>query len=131
MPRSLLKYIILLLFFSIGCNNKQNNVRILESARFGGVTINVVESIEDIKNLKKYPYSDDSIYYALAFYDPLERTIWVPKNDINDENGKVMPNLFLLGHEIWHVIEPGYHSKTNSDYSIPNLPGFKLEYSLY
>ena len=122
--RSLILAVIIALTGCIAKHKSDDNI--IRSVEIKGVTVNIVDSIAEVKMANNYPYPDDSIYYALAFYDPVDNVIWVPKNEIEDENGKIMPNLFLLGHEMWHVAEPGYHGRTNSSYTFPSLPGFDL-----
>lgn len=107
-------YLVLLL--SASCATAPKSDLILFQHKIGKTTINIVKDHNSIAKV----YGEKEKAYA--FHDPKTNTIWVPENDIKDENGEVMPNLFLLGHEIWHVIKPNYHSQTNFNYSYPVWP---------
>lgn len=108
------------LIFLLFCACQTSNNVIISSHKIKNVRINIVKDVKTINKIY------DGEVKAYAFYDPKKRTIWVPENGIKDQNGKTMPNLFLLGHEIWHVIEPNYHSNTNVNYSFPVMPEFDV-----
>lgn len=107
--------------FLIGCSTPkpEQNPFIIASYTLSPVKINIVESVDVISSI--YGRTNENVY---AFYDPNKNTVWVPKNPFPDENGKLMPNLFLLGHEVWHSVELNYHSNTNTVYSYPIIPGY-------
>lgn len=110
---------ILIIFAFCSCRAPKYNVLSTHKLR-NGIKINIVEDIDKIAEI----YGEKGAAYA--FYDPKTKTIWVPENGIKDENGEIMPNLFLLGHEVWHVIKQDYHSKTNSTYSLPIMPEYDI-----
>jgi protocatechuate 3,4-dioxygenase beta subunit len=125
--------LLLCMIWVVGCmapKPNQSDVVVLRSVKINDITVNIVRSVEDIAilNLAEFPRMPFDEYYAMGIYNPATKTIWVPQNEVLDENGKVMPNLFLFGHEIWHTIEPGYHSSTNQAYTLPTLPDFRLEW---
>lgn len=105
-----------LAFLMAGCAAAPKSDLILSQHKIGKTTINIVKGYDSIAEV----FGEKEKAYA--FHDPKTKTIWVPENDIKDENGEIMPNLFLLGHEIWHVIKPDYHSITNFNYSYPVWP---------
>ena len=124
-----MKKIISLLIFLIsifGCKTKPVKTidnDILGRYQIKDLTINIVENVEIIQ--KKIGMEFENISIA-AFYDPNTKEIWVPKNPIPDENGNLMPNLFLLGHEVWHGVNLNFHSQTNILYSYPTLPQHEI-----
>lgn len=105
-----------LAFLMAGCAATPKSDLILSQHKIGKTTINIVKNTESVAKI----YGEKGKAYA--FYDQETKTIWVPENNIRDENGETMPNLFLLGHEIWHVVKPDYHSQTNFNYSYPVWP---------
>lgn len=51
----------------------------------------------------------ENVTKVLAFALPNSREIYVPLTDEKDINGKYLPNLELLGHELYHMNELGGH----------------------
>lgn len=58
-----------------------------------------------------------------GFYNTKTKEVWVIPNSILDVNGEVMPNSFVLGHEIWHTVKPDFHKNDPNNYMLPELPG--------
>jgi len=117
------------LIFTLGCSTtKYISPEIIAQHKIKEITINIVENTDMIAKAFGEGDVPDNILIA-AFYDHEENTIWVPRNPIQDENGRLMPNLFLLGHELWHAVEPDYHSITNVTYSFPVIPLYDATYT--
>lgn len=115
--------VYILCLFLVGCHThrQDQNPLIIASYTLKPVKVNIVNSTHEIGIV--YGRPKDNVF---AFYDPESNTAWVPKNKFPDENGQIMPNLFLLGHELWHSVNLHYHSNTNSMYSYPTLPGYSI-----
>jgi len=49
--------------------------------------------------------------YVVGFH--VDRTIWVRRQWLKDKNSKYLPDMDVLGHEIWHLKELGgqFHYK--------------------